>query len=494
MQKYISSIAVDMGASSGRVILGRFDGNVLGIEEINRFENIPVTQNGTIYWDILRLFHEVKQGFAKIRASREDIASIGFDSWGNDFGFIDRKGKLVSNPVHYRDNRTIGMMEKVFEIVDREKIFNTTGIQFMRLNGLYQMYSMVYRQDPILEIADRMLMIPDLFVYFITGNKISEFTNATTTQMYDPLNGDWARELIRKLNIPERIFTDIINPGTIVGKVSDDISSEYNLDNAKVVTVAEHDTGSAVVAVPSESKDFVYISSGTWSLVGVEVDKPVINEKTFKYNFTNEGGAYGTFRLLKNVMGLWIVQECKRYWESKGEHYTFAQLEDLASKAEPFKCLIDPDDDIFVAPGDMPSRIIQFCRETGQQVPSGKGEIVRCIMESLALKYRYVLEMMKEITGKKCSVIHVVGGGAKDRMLCNFTAQAAGTRVVAGPVEATAIGNILMQLSALGEIKNIEDARQIVRNSFDTVVYLPKDTDAWENVYEKFKGYIKGSA
>lgn len=492
MPDLLKSVAVDMGASSGRVILGKFNGNVLEIEEINRYMNIPVYQNGTLYWNILGMLHEINKGFREVKArGGRDIASVGFDSWGNDFGLIDRKGKLVSNPVHYRDNRTIGMMEKVFEIVGRENVFMQTGIQFMRLNGLYQLFSMVCSQDPVLDIADKLLMIPDLFVYFLTGNTVNEFTSVTTTQMYNPVKGDWARELIRDLNIPERIFTDITKPGTIIGRISVDYSNEFGFENASVVAVAEHDTGSAVVAVPTEEKDFVYISSGTWSLMGVETNNPVINEKTYKYNFTNEGGAFGTFRLLKNVMGLWIVQECKRHWDSAGEVYSYAQLDELAWRSEPFKCFIDPDDDLFVTPGDMPSKIIKFCRDTGQQPPDSKGDVIRCIMESLALKYRNVLEKIKDITGCKGNVIHIVGGGAKDKMLCNFTAKATSTEVVAGPAEATAAGNLLMQLAALGEIKDIVEARRIVRNSFKTEIYHPSDHFEWEQAYNRFKYYIK---
>lgn len=487
MNKDLKMIAADLGASSGRVILGKYDGSRLKIEEANRFVNSPVYANGVLYWDILGLYREIKHGFKEVcKNGKNDIASIGIDTWGNDFGLLDNKGKLVSNPVHYRDNRTQGMMEKVFSIVQKESVFKQTGIQFMSLNGLYQLFSMFYNREPAVDIAETLLLIPDLLVYFLTGVKISEFTNATTTQMHNPNTMDWARDLINNLGIAEKIFTGIVQPGTIIGKLTDDNAAEFCFGNTKIVAVAEHDTGSAVVAVPADEDDFIYISSGTWSLIGVELKKPVINETTFKYNFTNEGGAFGTYRLLKNVMGLWIVQECKRYWDSMGEECTFAQLEEEAWNSEPFKCLIDPDDDLFLNPGNMPSNIAAFCLETGQNPPETKGEYARCIMESLALKYRYVIERIEEITGKIYGTINIVGGGVKDRMLCSFTSCSTGRKVVAGPVEATSIGNIVMQAVALGEIGSLREARQIVKNSFPVKEYSPEMKTTWNEAYSNF--------
>jgi rhamnulokinase len=487
MANHLNMIAADLGASSGRVVLGGFDGEKISIRETNRFHNIPVGTNGTLYWDILYLYREIRQGF-KIAANEagNGISSIGIDTWGNDFGLLDRNGRLLSNPVHYRDNRTLEMMEKVFEKVPRDSVFKQTGIQFMRLNGLYQLFSMFYNQEPPAKMAETLLLIPDLLVYFLTGVKMSEFTNATTTQMFNPNTMDWARELLCSLGVNEKIFTGIVRPGTIIGKLTRENAVESGLKDTRMVAVAEHDTGSAVVAVPADGEDFVYISSGTWSLMGVEERQPVINDLTFQYNFTNEGGVFGTFRLLKNVMGLWIVQECKRYWDNTGEEYSYAQLEDMAWRSEPFKCFIDPDDDLFLNPGDMPLNIARFCRETGQKPPETIGQYVRCIMESLALKYRYVLDRIEEITGKIYDTIHIVGGGAKDGMLCSFIASAAGIRVVAGPVEATAIGNIAVQAMALGEIGSLREARQIIRNSFPVKVYVPEMQNSWNDAYAKF--------
>ena len=491
MSNYLNSIAIDLGASSGRVMLSKFDGKILRLEEVNRFSNLPVEVNGTTYWDILGLYREVEQGLKLVKANgHTDIASIGIDTWGNDFGLLDKKGSLLGNPVHYRDNRTLGMMEKVFEIVPKEKIFEQTGIQFMRLNGLYQLFSMVYEKQPVLEIADKLLLIPDLLVYYLTGIKMSEFTNATTTQMYNYQQADWAKTMLGDLAIPTRIFTDIIAPGTVIGKMTDKNSKEFGFNNALVTSVAQHDTGSAVVAIPTAEEDFAYISSGTWSLLGTELKKPVINEKAFKYNFTNEGGAFGTYRLLKNVMGLWILQECKRFWDDKGEVNSFAQLEEMVWKAEPFKHLIDPDHELFLEPGHMPEKISKYCEDMGKEPPVSKGEFVRCIMESLALKYRYVLEKMEDITGKTYETVHIVGGGAKNKMLCAFTARATVKRVLAGPVEATAIGNVLVQAIALKEIGNLREARAIVKKSFPTAEYQPEAVKEWQDAYLKFEKLI----
>lgn len=492
MPEYLKSLAIDLGASSGRVLLGKFDGNRIKLEELKRFVNAPVRVRGTLYWDILRLFGDIKHGFEEAKKSgHTDIASIGIDTWGNDFGLLDKKGKLLGNPIHYRDDRTIGMMEKVFERVSRWDVFQHTGIQFMRLNGFYQLFSMVYNKEPELEIAEKLLTIPDLLVYFLTGETVGEFTNVTTTQMFNPMTADWDRELMCTLEIPEKIFPPIVRPGTILSNLSEDILNEFPFRRAKVISVAQHDTASAVAAVPAEEEDFVYISSGTWALMGVEVTKPIINEKTFRHNFSNEGGVFDTYRLLKNVMGLWIIQECKRAWSLEGEEYSFAELEKLGYAAKPFKCFIDPDEERFVSPGDMPAKIIAYCRETGQDEPENKGEIVRCVMESLALKFRYVLEMIEQITSKKYRAIHILGGGVKDRMMCQFTADSTNKKVIAGPIEATAVGNILMQLTALGEINSIAEARQVVRNSFHTEEYSPKNNNDWNQAYDRFVKFIQ---
>jgi len=426
MSAGLNLIAADLGASGGRVILGKFNGRTIDIQELNRFSNVPVSANGTLYWDILSLYRGVREGLTAAQSRMDGIDGIGIDGWGNDFALLDRNGRLLAKPVHYRDDRTLGMMEKVFERVPREQIYRQTGIQFMRFNGLYQLFSLFYNNDPITGIIGTFLLIPDLLVYFLTGSKISEFTNATTTQMFSPHSMDWAKDLLGNLGIPGDIFIPAVKPGTAVGGLTRGNACETGLSNAKVIAVAEHDTASAVAATPAEDDGFVYISSGTWSLMGVELKEPVISDLTYRYNFTNEGGACGTFRLLKNVMGLWIIQECRRCWERRGQKYTFAQLEEAASHAAPFRYFIDPDDDVFASPDDMPAGIAGFCRDTGQDPPETAGGYVRCVMESLALKYRFVFERIEKITGKTYNKIHIVGGGVKDRMLCGFTACSTG--------------------------------------------------------------------
>ena len=483
-------LAFDYGASSGRGILGSFSGEKLHLDEVHRFSNDPVMVNGSFYWDILRLFHEMKQGITKcVKSGNKDIASIGIDTWGVDFGLIDAAGQLLGNPYHYRDNRTDGMMEAAGSIIPNREIYEQTGIQFQKFNTLYQLLSMKLSNSPLLDKADKMLFIPDLLNYFLTGVKGSEFTITSTSQMYSYSEGGWAKELLEKLGIPTKILTDIIDTGTVLGGLRREVCEELNIGSIPVVAVAEHDTGSAVVSVPAGEERYAYLSSGTWSLLGIESKVPVINDTTFKLNYTNEGGINRNVRLLKNIMGLWIYQECKRYWDKSGEVLSFDELEEQAAAAKPFAAFIDPDNDLFYSPGNMPNKIVEFCRQTGQEVPESKGAVVRCIMESLALKYKMAVEGLEEIAGYKIPVLHIVGGGCRNTVLCRFTANATGCRVTAGPVEATAIGNVVTQLIALGELKNISEARALVRKSFPMAEYLPEEQEAWGDAYERFKQY-----
>ncbi len=493
MDKKLKILAFDFGASSGRAMLGEFDGEKITLEEMHRFSNDPVRIAGSLHWDVLRLFHEIKQGILKcVNSGHTDIAAIGIDTWGVDFGLLDEQGNLLGNPYHYRDMRTEGMMEKVFEKVPKAEVFENTGIQFIWFNTLYQLFSMQENNVAILDKANTLLMMPDLFNYFLTGEKKTEMTNASTTQMYNPVKGKWATEMLEKLEMPTEILTDIVQAGTVVGKLSPAICEELGIPPIPVVSVASHDTGSAVASVPVENEeDFVYISCGTWSLMGIESKAPIINEKSLALNFTNEGGVKGTTRFLKNIMGLWLVQESRRQWQKEGEDLSFKDLEDMAKEARPFVSFIDPDDISFAPPGDMPARIRAFCEKTGQSVPQTKGEIVRCIAESLALKYRHTVECLEEILGKRLNVIHMVGGGIKDRMLCQFTANATGRKVEAGPTEATSIGNIAVQAMALGEIKNVQQARSIIKASFPTTVYEPTETKAWDEAYKVFKEIVE---
>lgn len=486
-------LAFDYGASSGRGILGRFDGKLLRLDEVHRFSNDPVMIGGSFYWDILRLYHEMKQGILKCAKNGDgDFASLGIDTWGVDFGLLGKDGKLLGIPFHYRDSRNEGMIEEACKIVPKKEIYQETGIQFLKFNTLYQLLSMVRENSPVLEKAETMLFIPDLLNYFLTGVKRSEYTITSTSQMYDPVRGDWARGLLSKLGIPERILTDIISAGNVVGNLQGTLRQELGIGSVPVVAVAEHDTGSAVAAVPAVNGKYAYLSSGTWSLLGTELDAPLINEDTYKLNYTNEGGINNTTRLLKNIMGLWIYQECMRAWEASGQCATHEELASAAAMAEPFASLIDPDVDDFYSPGNMPDRIREYCRRTGQKVPEGKGEIVRCIMESLALKYRMTLEGLEGLIGYKIPVLHVVGGGTKNTMLNRFTANAIGRPVITGPIEATAIGNLAAQLLALGEVADLREARLLVKDSFPTTEYLPQDREQWEEAYGRFRILIDG--
>ncbi|MCX7711152.1 MAG: rhamnulokinase [Clostridia bacterium] len=491
MGEVLKMLAFDFGASSGRSILGVYDGRQLTIEEMHRFSNDPVEINHCLHWDVLRLFFEIKQGILKcLQAGHRDISSIAVDTWGVDFGLLDEQGNLLGNPYHYRDQRTQGMMEKVFKLIPKEALYEKTGIEFMWFNTILQIYSMKFHQSPLLKEAKTLLLMPDLFHYFLTGRKTSEYSIASTTQLMEAEKGTWSDEIIAKLGLPREIFTDIVPSGTVIGELSEGIVKELGASWIKVVAVAGHDTQCAIASVPAKEEDFVFISCGTWSLMGVETDQPVINEKSSTLGFTNEGGVGNKITLLKNIMGLWLVQECKRQWEKEGEKVSFAELENMAHEAEPFASFIDPDDHSFISPGNMPERIREYCSKTNQKVPASRGEIVRCIAQSLALKYRMTVENLEQLLGKKLPVVHMVGGGIKDRMLCQFTANATARNVVAGPVEATSIGNLMVQAMALGKVKDLKEIRSTVAASFPTENFKPTDTASWNDAYNRFKNII----
>ena len=481
-------LAFDYGATSGRAILGNFDGKVLTLEETHRFPSDPVMVNGTYTWDILRLYHELKKGILNtVNMGHSDIASIGIDTWGVDFGLISKEGKLLGNPVHYRDTRTDGMIEEAAKTVSEKDIYGTTGIQFQKFNTLYQLLAMKKENDPLLDIADTLLFVPDLFNYFLTGVKKCEYTITSTSQMYDPVKGDWAYDMLEKFGIRTDILPEVIPAGTKIGNLKEDICAELGIPSIPVIAVAEHDTGSAVVSVPFSEKGAAYLSSGTWSLLGLELDKPIINEKMRELNYTNEGGINNSVRLLKNIMGLWINTECMRTWEKLGETVTFKYLAETAAKSEPFRSLIDVDDPRFFEPFDMPNKIMDYCRETGQPVPRNKGEFSRCINESLALKYREAIEGLDEIVGYRIPALHIVGGGCQNNLINQFTANAINRPVITGPVEATAIGNLITQLIALGEIKDLDEGREVIKNSFPMTTFEPQDTEAWDAAYAKLR-------
>ncbi len=490
MGKAKQVLAFDFGGGSGRAILGRLEDGRIRMEEVHRFSNDPVILGGTMYWDTLRHFYEIKQGIVKA-GQKGGCVSIGIDTWGVDFGLLDAHGELLESAVHYRDERTLGMQEAVFEKIPRERIYELTGNQFENFNTIFQLYALVKKRPWLLERADTLLLMPDLFNYFLTGEKRAEYTMAATTQLLDARKAEWAGEILEALKIPARILPEIIPSGTVLGELKPELCRELCVEPAKVIAIAGHDTQSAVVSVPTREKDFIFISCGTWSLFGTELEAPLIGEKSFALDISNEGGYGGTRTLLKNIIGLWLAQESRRQWQREGMEYSFGQLEEMALTARPFRSFIDPDDPRFVAAGDIPGRIRQFCRETGQTVPETVAEIMCCINQSLALKYRYALEQIESCTGKQYPVIHMIGGGIQSKLLCQMAAGASGRKVLAGPVEATALGNIAVQLMALGEIESVAQARQIIAKSEAVCEYLPQDCGQWNAAYDKFLTILK---
>ncbi len=478
-------LAFDFGASSGRAIIGCFDGDKITLEEVHRFSNDPVSVGGTVYWDVLRLFYEIKQGIIKAKIAG-GFDSIGIDTWGVDFGLIDSEGKLMENPVHYRDARTVGLVDEAFKTMPKEKLYGITGIQFMELNTLFQLISLKKYRPWMLERADKMLFMPDLFGYMLTGKMCAEYSIASTSQLIDLDKRTWSKEILDAFGIKESVFAPLVQPGTVLGELSKEICEECGVDPVPVISVCGHDTQSAITSVPCEDGDFAFLSSGTWSLFGTELDNPIVNETSMNINITNEGGFDGSTGFLKNIIGLWLIQESRRQWKREGKEYSYADLEKLALAAEPFKCFIDPDAPEFVPHGNIPERVREFCRKTGQYVPETVGEIMRCIYESLAMKYRLTFEKLRECTERDYPVIHVIGGGTKDGLLCQMTANSCDRTVKAGPIEATVMGNVAVQLMSDGSVKNIGQARKIVADSSELKTFEPKDTDKWAGAYEDF--------
>lgn len=478
-------LAIDLGAESGRGVVGAFDGSKIAIEVVHRFPNGPVATLDSVHWDALRLHAEILSAL-RAAAARGGVASVGVDTWGVDFALLGRGGTLLGNPRHYRDPHTEGVMERAFAVVPRERIYQRTGLQFLRFNTLFQLLALKEARSPLLDVAEHLLFMPDLFHYFLTGIKVNEFTDASTSQLLDPVKRAWAHDLIGAFGLPDRMFGTVVPPGTVLGPLRASVATDTGLVPVPVIAPATHDTGSAIAAVPAHGDSWAYISSGTWSLVGVETPQPLINGQTLAANFTNEGGVAGTTRLLKNVMGLWLVQECKRVWEKAGQAESYDRLVQLAQAAPPFVSLIDPDNSKFFAPPSMPAAIAEFCRSTGQPAPAEPGDVVRCALESLALKYRWVISKLETLLGRKIETIHVVGGGCHNAQLCQWTADACGVPVLAGPVEATALGNILVQSIGLGLISNLADGREIVRRSVEVVRYEPRETERWGQQSERF--------
>jgi len=488
-------LAVDLGASSGRLVAGRFDGAKLSLQDVNRFENGGVRFNDRLQWNLPGLWQHIKDGMRKSRIEFGDtIASIGVDTWGVDFAMLGKHNEILANPYHYRDAQTAGILPSVFEVVSREEIFQTTGLQFMELNTLYQLIAMERANSPILEMADSMLLMPDLFHWLMTGVKTNERTNASTTQFFNPMKNEWAVDLLAKFNVSDRFLQEITPPGTNIGKLLPGLQEETGLKTIDVILPGTHDTASAVMAVPTVSTgstDWCYISSGTWSLMGVETQTPLINERVGELNFTNEAGVGGTTRLLKNIAGLWLIQECRRIWQEEGRKLEWFHLVEAANESPPLAAFIEPDLARFVSPKSMPNEIRAFCRETNQTVPESDGAIIRCALESLAMRYRMVLEWLEELVGNRIETIHIVGGGTQNELLCQMAADACGRRVITGPIEATAIGNLMQQLIANGDVDSISDARQIIANSFDLTTYEPQNAAVWNDAYPRFREILQ---
>lgn len=485
-------LAVDLGASSGRVVAGIFDGQKLTLEDGYRFDNGGVIAADRMQWDLLQQWSHIVRGLrAAASAYGERVKSVGVDTWGVDFGLLGRGDEILGNPYHYRDKRSVGMFEKTFALVPRDEIFAETGLQFMEINTLYQLVSMKLSNSPLLEAAESFLMMPDLFHWLLTGVKANEFTDASTTQFCNPHTREWSRGLLQRLGIDTKIFGEMAHPGTTLGRLRTSVAEETGLANVNVVLPGTHDTASAVMAVPatgevSNRPSWCYISSGTWSLMGVETPEPIVNDLCRKLNFTNEGGVGSTTRVLKNIAGLWLVQECRRIWRQAGHDYGWEELVRRAAAEPPLLSLINPDDARFTAPRDMPQAIADYCQQTGQAVPRTEGAIIRCALESLALRYRMVLSWLEQLTGGRIDTIHIVGGGTQNRLLCQMAADACNRRVVAGPVEATAIGNVMMQAVASGQVASIAEARQVIRQSFDVIEYQPHRPEMWDFAYERF--------
>ena len=485
-----SFLAFDLGASSGRAILGTIANNRLSLTEIHRFENQMVELNGSYFWNIFSLFGELKTGLKKcIQDFGVQPESIGVDTWGVDIALLDRNGMIVGLPYAYRDLRTNNAMEEVFKVIPKKELYLMTGIQLMQFNTLFQLHAYKRDQSPLLEITKDILFMPDALCYLFSGVKKNEFSIASTSQFLRPGKREYENKLFEAIGVDINLMQDIVFPGTILGPIKADVQKETGSTAIPVVAVAAHDTASAIASVPATGRNWAYISSGTWSLMGIESDHPLISEEIQKLNFTNEGGVEGTTRFLKNIMGLWLLQECRRTW-SATENYSWPQMVDMSLNAEPFKCLIDPDAREFLNPGDMPAAIAEFCKKTGQPITENHGEVIRTIFESLAFKYRYTLEAIRSVSTIAIEKIHIIGGGANNELLCQYAANATNLTVYAGPTEATAIGNIMMQAKALGAVESLDAIRKMVSESFATTVFNPEDASKWELHYQRFKSYI----
>jgi len=483
-----SYLAFDFGAESGRAVLAHLQAGVLTIDEVHRFPNNPVDYGGSLHWDVPRLWFEVRTALSALEDT--DVTGIGVDTWGVDYALLGEHGELLQNPYHYRDPRNVTAMRDVLQVMSKEEIYETTGIQMMPINTLNQLYAAKQRTPRLVDAAGRFVMISDLFNYWLTGHIGCEFTNATTTQLINARSRTWATPLMERLGIPTTLAAPIMQPGSIIGGLLPGIAHDQALPGARVVACASHDTASAVAAITARGGT-AFISSGTWSLVGTEVDDPVITPKALHLNFSNEGGVGHTICLLKNVMGLWMLQGCRRSWADLGRKFAYGELMEAAGRESGFRHLVDPDEASFVCPRDMPDAIDRFCAKTGQPAPAAPGAYARAILDSLALKYRLVIRNLEGLTGRPINEIRVIGGGSKNRLLNQFTADATGKRVLAGPAEATALGNIAVQMLATGAVSSLDDARAIIDRSFPADVFEPHDAERWDRHAERFQHYCE---
>jgi sugar (pentulose or hexulose) kinase len=493
-------LALDLGAESGRGMLGTFTDGRLSLSEIHRFITGPTSlptrypddkggRSDSLVWDFVRFWQEIKNCIQE-SSKQVELTSLGVDTWGVDFALLDKNGQLLSFPYHYRDNRTNDMMELAFERMSREKLYEITGIQFMQLNTLFQLISLVEGRSPLLEIADKLVMVPDLINYWLTGQVAAEFTEATTSQIFDARKGQWSQDIISAMGFPAHIFPEVIYPGTVLGPLRPCLKRELACEPL-VIAPPTHDTGCAVAAVPAVAEDYVWISSGTWSIIGMNVEQPVINAQSYAGNFTNEGGVEGRYMFSKNVTGLWIVQQCRRQWARESRDYSYSELTEMAGKAPHLKTIIDTDYSEFLQMGGMPEKINTYCQKTGQPLPENEGEMIRAVLQGLALRYRYIIEQLEDISGRKAACVHIVGGGTKNRLLNQFTADALGREVITGPIEATAVGSIMVQAITTGDISGWAEGAQVIRESFDIQTYRPGDQTEWNKAFEEFKQNLK---
>ena len=484
-------LAFDLGASSGRAILGTLKNRKISVKETHRFNNSMLNIHGNYYWNVFNLFEELKEALLLCQTELKVCPeTIGVDTWGVDFGLLDGSGRLLGIPFAYRDHRNQKAMDEVHHIIPKDEIYNLTGIAMWPFNSLYQLYAWKKEQGDLLDLARNLLFMPDIFNWLLSGVKSTDYTFASTSQLINAYTRTWEPVLFNKLGLPHGIMNDITEPGEVIGSLILDIAEQINNKDISVVAVGSHDTASAIVSVPAEGRNWAYISSGTWSLMGIESESPVISTKTLNYNLTNEGGVGKRIRLLKNIMGLWLLQECRRKWSDLGHVYTYHELVEIAQKAKPFKAIIDPDWMKFYNPEDMPTEIGSFCKMTGQHEPSEHGQFVRIILEGLALKYRLVLDQLREVSGKPLDKLHIIGGGTQNELLNQFTANATGVPVVTGPAEATAAGNLMVQAMAKGYVSDIDEIREVIRDSFALKTYLPENRSEWEEAYKRFMDIV----